>query len=588
MKLIIKKGGEMAYLYFFTFLAGIVTVLSPCVLPVLPAVLSAGIGKGRYRPMGVIIGLMLSFSFFTLFLTFLVHSLGISANLLRYIAIIIIGLFGIVMLFPYLSDRFAIITSSIGNLGSKIQSQKKGKSNGFISGLFLGSALGLVWAPCAGPILAAVIVLVATQQVSLQVILLTLTYSLGTGIPLFLIAYGGNQALNKFPSLARHTENIKKIFGILMILTSIGLTFNFEVALQQFAVKYIPTFQIENNAAVHEELDKLRPQSPFSKQKIENLKEEQGNDLPKIASAPEIAGIESWINSNPLKIAQLNGKVVLIDFWTYSCINCIRTLPYLKNWYEKYKDKGLVIIGVHTPEFEFEKEADNVKNATERFHILYPVALDNNYKTWQAYSNNYWPAHYLIDQNGILRQVHFGEGSYMETENAIRNLLGMSPNKDLNEKQVSSRLTTPETYLGISRGNHYQNGLFIKPEETAFYTYSTPLRDDHVGLKGEWFVDKQKITSKSNKSSLDLNFVASQVYLVMDSEIPQLVSVFLDDAPLPSKYYTADMDDKGQILVYKPRKYDVINLRDSYGRHKLSLICPEGVSAYAFTFGDEF
>lgn len=577
----------MAFLYFFTFLAGIVTVLSPCVLPVLPAILSAGIGKGRYRPLGVIIGLVLSFTFFTLSFTFLVHLLGISANVLRYIAIIIIGLFGIVMLFPYLSDCFALITASFGNLGSSIQSQTKGKSNGFISGLLLGSALGLVWTPCAGPILATVTTLVATQQVTLQIILLTLTYSLGTGIPLFLIAYGGSQALTKFPFLARHTEKIRKIFGILMILTSIGLAFNFEVALQQFTVKYIPTFQIENNTAIQEELNKLRPSSPFSKQKIENLKKEQGKDLPKIALAPEIVGITGWINSNPLKIAQLQGKVVLIDFWTYSCINCIRTFPYLKNWYETYKDKGLVIIGIHTPEFEFEKEADNVKKATERFHILYPVALDNNYKTWQAFSNSYWPAHYLIDQEGIVRQVHFGEGSYVETENAIRILLGMSPIERKEEQQVKSRPTTPETYLGISRADHYQRGLSIKPEETAFYAYPSPLQDDHVGLKGKWFVDKQKVTSKSNTSSLDLNFIATRVYLVMDSENPQPVSVFLDDAPLPSKYYTADMDDKGHILVHKPRKYDVLNLKGSYGRHKVSLISPEGVSAYAFTFGDE-
>lgn len=576
----------MALLYIFTFLAGVVTVLSPCVLPVLPAILSAGIGKGRYRPLGVIIGLMASFAFFTLTLSFFVHLLGISANALRYAAIIIIGLFGVVMFFPYLSDRFAQATSFIGNLGANIQVQTRGKSTGFGSGLLLGSALGLVWTPCAGPILAAVTTLVATQKVTLQIILLTLTYSLGTGVPLFLIAYGGNRALNKFPCLARHTEDIKKLFGCLMILTAIGLAFNLEVALQQFAIKYIPTFQIENNATVQEELNKLRPSSPFSEQKIEILKREQGKDLPKIAPAPEITGITQWINSAPLTIAHLKGNVVLIDFWTYSCINCIRTLPYLTSWYDQYKDKGLVIIGIHTPEFEFEKDADNVKKATERFHIPYPVALDNNYKTWQAFSNNYWPAHYLIDQEGIVRQVHFGEGSYIETENAIRNLLGMDL-LDVKEKQIQVRTTTPETYLGISRGDRYQPGLSIKPEEAVSYTYKSPLQQDHVGLKGKWLVNKEKITSESNTSSLDLNFIATRVYLVMDSANSQAVTVLLDDSPLPSQYYTADMDDKGRILIHEPRKYDVLNLRENYGRHKLSLITPEGVSAYAFTFGDE-
>lgn len=576
----------MTFLYLFSFLAGIATVLSPCVLPVLPAILSAGIGKGRYRPLGVILGLIVSFAFFTLALTFFVQLLGISANALRTIAIIIIGLFGIVMIFPYLGDRFASATSSIGNLGTDIQSQTAGKNKGFMSGFLLGSALGLVWTPCAGPILAAVTTLVATQKVTLEIILLTLTYSLGAGIPLFLIAYGGNRALTKFPSLAKHTEGIRKIFGVLMLLTAIGLAFNLEVILQQFAIQYIPSFQIENNPTVQAELKRLRPDSPFSEQNVEALKKEMGLDLPKIAPAPEITGIAQWINSEPLTIAQLHGKVVLIDFWTYSCINCIRTFPYLTSWYDKYKDKGLVIIGVHTPEFEFEKDRNNVKKATERFHLLYPVALDNDYKTWQAFHNSYWPAHYLIDQEGIVREVHFGEGGYMETENAIRSLLGMLP-LAIKEKEVRKRALTPETYLGTHRADHYQPGLSIQANKNAFYSYSPPLEQDHVGLNGQWLVGEEKISSKSDKSQLDLNFIANRVYLVMDSSTPQAVTVLLDDVPLPAKYYTVDMDATGRILVHEPRKYDVLNLKEDYGRHKVSLITPDGVSAYAFTFGDE-
>lgn len=578
----------MVFLYFFTFLAGIVTVLSPCVLPVLPAILSAGIGKGRYRPFGVILGLMLSFAFFTLSLSFLVHFLGISANALRYIAIVIIGLFGVIMLFPYLSDRFALWTSSIGNLGSSLQSQSKeaSKNNGFFSGFLLGTALGLVWTPCAGPILAAVTTLVATQQVTLQIVLLTLTYSLGTGIPLFLIAYGGNQALNKFPWLTQHTEGIKKFFGVLMILTAVGLGFNLEVALQQFAIKYIPSFQIENNAKVQEELNKLRPASPFSEKNISALKKEQQQELPKIAPSPQITGIVDWINSPPLTISELKGKVVLIDFWTYSCINCIRTFPYLTKWYENYKDLGLVIIGVHTPEFEFEKDFNNVKKATERFNIFYPVALDNNYKTWQAFQNSYWPAHYLIDQEGVVRQVHFGEGAYMETENGIRSLLGMPL---LNEKdvEVKRRPLTPETYLGSSRGDRYQKENLIQIGKTVSYSYQEPLLENHVGLKGPWWVEKEKITSKGENSSLDLDFIASRVYLVMDAPKEKYVQVLLDGQPITPKNFTADMNDKGEILVQEARKYDIINLKEEYGRHKLSLIVPEGVSIYAFTFGDE-
>lgn len=575
----------MVYLYLFTFLAGIVTVLSPCVLPVLPAILSAGIGRGRYRPLGVIIGLMASFAFFTLALTFLVQLLGISANVLRYIAIIIIGLFGIVMLFPSLSNHFANMTSSIGNFGSNLQSQKRDENSGFMSGLLLGSALGLVWTPCAGPILAAVTTLVATQQISWHIVLLTLTYSLGTGLPLFLIAYGGNKALTKFPFLTKHTEEIKRIFGLLMILTAVGLYFNVESKLQEIAVKYIPTLQIENNATVQDELKKLRPQTEFS-EKIDTAKIE-GKELPLIAPAPEIVGITAWVNSQPLKLEELKGKIVLIDFWTYSCINCIRTFPYIKSWNEKYKDKGLVVIGVHTPEFEFEKDLNNVKKATERFQISYPVALDNNYRTWNAYSNRFWPAHYLIDQKGVVRQVHFGEGAYMETENAIRELLGMAPIAGKEEPVTRGRILTPELYLGFLRADHYQPGMSLKPKEVSSYTYTPPLENDRMGLKGDWLVGGEKITSKGLSSTLELNFIATRVYLVMDSEKPQLVKVLLDDAPLPSKFYTADMDTEGRILVKDARKYDIVNLQMEYGRHKVSLVMPDGVSAYAFTFGDE-
>jgi len=245
-----------------------------------------------------------------------------------------------------------------------------------------------------------------------------------------------------------------------------------------------------------------------------------------------------------------------------------------------------VIIGVHTPEFEFEKKPDNIEDAAKRFGILYPIAIDSEYKTWQNYNNRYWPAHYLIDQKGILRQFHFGEGGYVETENAIRSLLGLAPLEE-KEKPAAQRLLTPETYLGFKRGDRYTSDNRIVPDATSYYAFKGKLKEDQMGLRGEWKVAGEKITSAGDSSFLDLNFIGTRVYLVMESDKTQLVTVYLDGKPLDPRYYTADMKGKGHIVVKEPRKYDVLNLHMQYGRHQLTLRVPRGVSLYAFTFGDE-
>lgn len=581
----------MLILLAFAFLAGIVTVLSPCVLPVLPALLSAGAGKGHLRPIGIICGLILSFTFFTLSLTAIVHLTGISPDFLRYIAIALIAIFGLLMIFPSLGDKFAKATSGVATFGQYVQEKSKLFGTGFWSGFILGIALGLVWTPCAGPILAAITTLVATSGVTWFTFLITFIYSLGTAIPMFLIIYGGQKIITSSRGLARHSEWIRKGFGVLMILAALAIAFHYDVKFQQFAIKYVPLINIENNTRVKNELEKYRASNSSISNPAFTLPSQEpvtkpGAPLPKLAPVPELVGITGWINTEPFTLEQLRGKVVLIDFWTYSCINCIRTFPYLKDWYAKYKDKGFVIVGVHTPEFEFEKNINNVREAAKRFGLLYPIALDNNYKTWQNFNNGFWPAHYLVDQNGIVRSFHYGEGAYQETENGIRALLGLSPLEG-KEKAVSLRPITPETYLGTARADRYTPDNIIMPNVNAPYDYSGTLKDDQIGLRGSWLITAERITSMGDKSELDLNFLATRVYLVMDSDKPQLVTVYLDGKPLEQRYYTKDMNDKGQILVKEPRKYDVIDLHSDYGRHKLTLHAPKGVSIYAFTFGDE-
>jgi cytochrome c biogenesis protein CcdA/thiol-disulfide isomerase/thioredoxin len=576
----------MLLLLLFALLAGFATVLSPCILPVLPAILSASASGGKSRPLGVILGLILSFVFFTLALTTLVQSFGLSANLLRYIAIAVIGFFGLVLLIPILSEKFAMLTDALANFGTQLQVRSRTQRSGFVGGLIIGVALGLVWTPCAGPILAAITTLVATQQIGLEIILLTFAYSLGAALPLLIIAYGGQHILS-FPSLARHTERIRQVFGALMIVTAIALALNWDVILQQSVLDYIPSIQVEKNAWVQEQLQKLRGPSPFIIKPQDKINSHGTGSLPYIAPAPPLRGITGWINSPPLTLDQLKGKVVLIDFWTYSCINCIRTFPYLRQWYDTYKDKGFIIIGVHTPEFEFEKDENNVKKAVQRFHLAYPIAMDNHYQTWQAFYNSYWPADYLIDQNGIIREIHFGEGAYLETENAIRSLLHLPLLAEEKEEKAPPYMAgmTPETYLGYKRADAYTPEIHVVRNEMAHYDYHDALKPNEVGLRGEWTIDAEQITSDSDDAQLNLNFQANHVYLVLGGKSPRPIKVALDGKPLPPSFWTSDMDAKGEIAVRDPRKYDIVDLKGEGGRHLLTLHVPKGIQAYAFTFG---
>jgi len=544
----------MTILIVFAFLAGIATVLSPCILPILPAILSASTLQGKWRPFGIVTGLVVSFTFFTLTLTAIVHATGLSANVLRYIAIILIAAFGIVMIFPGLSTWFARASSPVAGVSQRI-SQKSSES-GFVKGFIFGSALGLVWTPCAGPILAAITTLVATQTVNFYAVIIILTYSIGAAIPMFFIAYGGSKMISTSKVLSMHSEGIRRMFGVLMVLTAIAIGMHWDMAIQQKVTRFFPQVLVEDTPIVKNELDNL-----YGENKNSALDEK----------APEITGIVNWINSPPLSLMQLKGKVVLVDFWTYSCINCLRTLPYLKKWYADYKDKGLVIIGVHTPEFEFEKDPKNVAEAAFRLGVKYPIAQDNDYKTWQAYNNHYWPAHYLVDQNGVLVMKHFGEGGYLETENAIRQLLGMAPLEG-GEKTTMKLPVSPETYLGILRGKSYTRELHIS-SGISDYDYKNALKLNQVGLKGAWKVEGERITSAGESSYLDYNFLAKDVYLVLSGSSKIPMEVYLDGKQVKS------------IAMDGDRKYDIVST--AYGQHLLSIKLPKGVSAYAFTFGAE-
>lgn len=566
----------MVLLIFFAFLAGIVTVLSPCILPILPIVLSGSLGSSRLRPFGIVIGFVLSFTVFTLSLATIVKSTGLSADFLRNFSVIIILGFGLSLLVPKFQLWMSLLFNKLSAFGPK-----QNLNSGFFGGLVLGFGLGLVWTPCVGPIIASVITLAATSNVSFGAVLITLAYSLGTAIPMFLIIRGGSHALSRIPWLVANTEKIQKIFGVLMIVVAIAIFYSLDRKFQTFVLNVFPQYgtgltKIEDNKLVNGALDTLRNPSltlPGGDQK-----------------APEFIAGGSWFNSNPLTLASLKGKVVLVDFWTYTCINCIRTLPYTKSWYEKYHNQGFEIVGVHTPEFEFEKNSDNVKKAIADFNIKYPVMQDNDYATWLAYNNHYWPAEYLIDATGKIRHTHFGEGEYDQTEKAIQDLLkeaGQNPNNSLVniQNQIPTAQISPETYIGSKRAeNYYPDGSTQNGDRTFTLNEKTP--GNSFSLGGQWIIeDDNGLTGTS--SSLVYNFYASKVFLVLNpgSSGKAVVKVYLDGKVVDPSLAGVDVKD-GLVNIIEDRLYNLIDLKGKTENHLLKLeFQTPGTKVFAFTFG---
>jgi cytochrome c biogenesis protein CcdA/thiol-disulfide isomerase/thioredoxin len=580
----------MLLLIFFAFLAGVVTILSPCILPILPIVLSSSLATGKSRPWGIVTGFVLSFTFFTLVLSSLVHATGISPDLLRNVAVAVILFFGVSLLIPQTQLLLERLLSVVSRL-----MPKQGQEKGFLGGVLIGLSLGLLWTPCVGPILASVITLAVTSQVNAAAVFITLAYAVGTALPMFMIIVSGGNILKKVPWLARNTSRIQQVFGAVMILTALALFLNIDRQFQTWVVNRFPEYgtgltKLETIPVVQQSLQELNPESNGNTDADTSRQNVFTQFLSSMNQAADFTGGTHWINSQPLSLKkELKGKVVLVDFWTYSCINCIRTLPYIKDWNAKYKDKGLVIVGVHSPEFEFEKKTENVVQAVKDFGIEYPVVQDNDFKIWSAYHNQYWPAHYLIDKNGAIRYTHFGEGNYVETENAIRSLLDESP---LTEKEAAppAMPLTPETYLGYKRAESYSPFMQIKIDQEETYTFSGQLSDDAVALHGKWQVGAESIQAQEDGADLLLNFEATKVHLVISP--PEnggagksfLVHVKLDGKEVPAEFRSDDMNQNGEIEITKPREYTVLDLKQSYGRHIIEVVFPKGVQGFAFTF----
>ncbi len=565
-------------LLIFAFLAGLVTILAPCIWPVLPIVLSSSaVGKsGHQRPLGITLGVMLSFAAFTLSASYLIRIFHLDPNILRIIAAIIIGFLGLSMVLPVLGRQVELL---IGKLSGFFGQKTASHGGGFLPGFITGLSLGIVWSPCAGPILATIATLAATGQVNLWVVLVTISYVIGVGIPLFAFAYGGQHFINRARMVSKYTGRIQQVFGVVMIAAALAIYTNFDQTIQLQLLNTFPQLgttinSFEQSSAVKQQLDLLK-----------------GTTRTAENTAPEFAGVTKWLNTpNSISLKDLRGKVVLVDFWTYTCINCIRTLPHVTSWYDKYKDNGFVVIGVHTPEFAFEKDTANVETAIKRFNIHYPVAQDNDYSTWNAYNNQYWPAEYLIDSKGVIQKTEFGEGNYDDMEMAIRDLLKEASGKNINTPLDNLKNTapvsqiSPESYLGAKRMEFLDAPGMVTVGQNN-YTLNEKVSSDHFSFGGEWNITGENAVAVKN-SVLDYNFNAGHVYLVMrPGTVSGQVAVLLDGKPIETSVSGKDVVN-GVITINQDRLYDLVDLKGKTENHLLRLeFKTPGVEAFAFTFG---
>ena len=575
----------MALLMLFALVAGAGTALSPCVLPVLPALLSAGVTGGRRRPVGIALGLAATFTVTIVGLASVIDGVGLGPGLTRTLAVAVLIGFGVIVAVPSLAARLEAPLARLSRLGPR------NRGDGFASGLLVGAALGFVYAPCAGPILAAVI---AVGAASSRTVPVGLSFALGSALVLLALSLGGRALAGRLRDAGRG-PGVQRALAAVLVLTGIAMATNLDVRFQSAIADHLPaglvnpTHGLETSHAVSSRLNDLRGPSRFAvagtgRQGVE------GARLPRLGAAPDFTGNQRWFNTpsgKPLSLRALRGKVVLVDFWTYTCINCLRTLPYLEAWDARYRRDGLVVVGVHSPEFPFERDAGNVAGAIEREGIRYPVAQDNKLATWDAWGNQYWPADYLVDARGQVRGAHFGEGDYDRTEMDIRALLKEAGHPDPGAMADPkgavhpTRLATPETYLGLARAER-----FDPPPLRGTHTYAQPpkLATSHFALSGTWDEDEVAATARAD-AAIHAAIVGKDAYLVLSPPRGGAgdVRVLLDGHPIADERAGADVHH-GVVRVDRQRLYHLVSAPASE-RHLLTLRAAPGIQAYAFTFG---
>jgi cytochrome c biogenesis protein CcdA/thiol-disulfide isomerase/thioredoxin len=559
---------------------GLITGISPCILPVLPVIFFSGTQSTAdgatavkskrevLRPYRVIGGLVLSFSLVTLVGSALLSLLHLPQDAIRWVALAALVAIGLGLIFPRFEQLLERPFSRIP------QKQVATRANGF----GLGLALGVLYVPCAGPVLAAIVVAGATANIGVPVVVLTVAFALGTAVPLLFFALAGQRVAERVSAFRRHQRQIRVTAGIVTLLLAVALVFNLPAVLQRAIPDY--TSSLQNKLGGGQQIQQDLNLGGIVNDQNKELSDctDGSAQLQNCGSAPDLKGITAWLNTagdKPIDLHGLRGKVVLIDFWAYSCINCQRAIPHVEGWYKAYHDDGFEVIGVHTPEYAFEKVTGNVEKGAADIGITYPIALDNSYSTWTNYRNQYWPAEYLIDAGGVVRHVKFGEGDYNVTETLIRQLIAtarpgvaLPPPVDAPDTTPQSGLT-PETYFGVGKMVNYA-GTGVYDKGQANFAFPPTLPDDSFALQGPWTLDYQGATADSDTSSIELNYHAKNVYIVVGG----------------TGSLTVTRDGKTTTVpISGPPTSHQIATGNDMARGLLDVRSSKGLQVFSFTFG---
>ena len=559
------------------FLGGLITGISPCILPVLPVVFFSGVhGSGEStpaaRPYLVIAGLVCSFGAVTLAGSALLSALHLPQDAIRWAALVTLTLIGLGLIFPPLQHL-------IERPFARIPQRQFGSNNFRRNGFGLGLTLGALYVPCAGPVLAAIVVAGGTGSIGLSTLVLTATFAIGTALPLLIFALAGRRVAERVGAFRRRQRPVQIAGGITMIVLAVALVFNLPAMLQRAVPDYTAAMQrglgAFDNQSIQGIRRQLNPGGPGGR--LADCAE-GAERLQQCGPAPAVSGITQWLNTpdgKPIDLVSLRGKVVLIDFWAYSCINCQRAIPHVVDWYNRYKDDGFVVIGVHTPEYAFERVPGNVASGAAALHVSYPVALDNDYTTWNNYQNLYWPAEYLIDADGNVRHTKFGEGDYDGTEKLIRELLVDAkpavrlPGATHSADTTPQNKLTPETYLGIGKANFYGGGGDYHAG-TATFGYPANLADDRFALLGTWTLDDQGATAGSDDAAIRLNYNGKDVYAVVGGT--------------GSITVTRDQQTTATQISGPPTLHQIVADNTTH-RDQLDMRVSKGLQVFSFTFG---